>query len=217
MRAYYAWGGVRVEFFDYLLDAYGRNEAILSNEIAFKGYSAPWIKKALKSLCDAGKVIRFEKGVYYIPEDTPLGPGRLDPRKVIAKKYICDGKSVIGYFSGLTFLNMLGLSTQMPNVLELYTNNEPSRVREVPVGSQRVLLRRARTAIDSDNAATLSFLELMNFTDAAFYDDGKKKTVASYIEDNGITRSSIARYAPCFPDRAMRTLVESGIVYDVTR
>ena len=105
----------------------------------------------------------------------------------------------------------------MPNVLELYTNKEPSRVREVPVGSQRVLLRRARTAIDSDNAATLSFLELMNFTDAAFYDAGKKKTVAAYIEDNGITRSSIARYAPCFPDRAMRTLVESGVVYDVTR
>ena len=135
---------------------------------------------------------------------------------MIAKKYICDGSGIIGYFSGLTFLNMLGLSSQMPNVLELYTNKEPSRVREVPVGSQRVLLRRARTAIDSDNAATLSFLELMNFTDAAFYDAGKKKTVAAYIEDNGITRSSIAKYAPCFPDRAMRTLVESGVVYDLS-
>ena len=206
-----------MEFFDYLLDTYGRNEAILSHEIAFQGYSAPWIKKALKNLCDEGKVVRFERGVYYIPEDTPLGPGRLDPRKVIAKKYICDGSGIIGYFSGLTFLNMLGLSSQMPNVLELYTNKEPSRVREVPVGSQRVLLRRARTAIDSDNAATLSFLELMNLTDAAFYDDAKKKTVAAYIEDNGITRSYIAKYAPCFPDRAMRTLVESGVVYDVAR
>ena len=206
-----------MEFFDCLLDTYGRNEAILSHEIAFQGYSAPWIKKALKNLCDEGKVVRFERGVYYIPEDTPLGRGRLDPRKVIAKKYICDGSGIIGYFSGLTFLNMLGLSSQMPNVLELYTNKEPSRVREVPVGSQRVLLRRARTAIDSDNAATLSFLELMNFTDAAFYDAGKIKTVAAYIEDNGITRSSIAKYAPCFPDRAMRTLVESGVVYDVAR
>ena len=189
----------------------------MSHEIAFQGYSAPWIKKALKNLCDEGKVVRFERGVYYIPEDTPLGRGRLDPRKVIAKKYICNGSGIIGYFSGLTFLNMLGLSSQMPNVLELYTNKEPSRVREVPVGSQRVLLRRARTAIDSDNAATLSFLELMNFTDAAFYDACKKKTVAAYIEDNGITRSSIAKYAPCFPDRAMRTLVESGVVYDVAR
>ena len=171
----------------------GRNEAILSNEIAFKGYSAPWIKKALKSLCDAGKVIRFEKGVYYIPEDTPLGPSRLDPRKVIAKKYICDGNSVIGYFFRPDLSEHVGPLDTNANVLELYTNNEPSRVREVPVGSQRVLLRRARTAIDSDNAATLSFLELMNFTDASFYDDGKKKDVASYIEDNGITRSSIAR------------------------
>ena len=80
-RAYYARGGVGVEFFDCLLDTYGRNEAILSREIAFQGYSAPWIKKALKNLCDEGKVVRFERGVYYIPEDTPLGRGRLDVYK----------------------------------------------------------------------------------------------------------------------------------------
>ena len=206
-----------MEFFDYLLDAYGRNEAILSNEIAFQGYSAPWIKKALKSLCDEGKVIRFERGVYYIPEDTPLGPGRLDPRKVIAKKYICDGNGIIGYFSGLTFLNMLGLSSQMPNVLELYTNNEPSRVREVPVGSQRVLLRRARTAIDSDNAATLSFLELMNFTDAAFYDAGKKRPSPRTSKITASPEAPLPNTPPASPDRAMRTLVESGVVYDVAR
>ena len=162
-----------MEFFDCLLDTYGRNEAILSREIAFQGYSAPWIKKALKSLCDAGKVIRFEKGVYYIPEDTPLGRGRLDPRKVIAKKYICDGSGIIGYFSGLTFLNMLGLSSQMPNVLELYTNKEPSRVREVPVGSQRVLLRRARTAIDSDNAAQLTDFKRRKHTNMAVDKHGR--------------------------------------------
>ena len=215
MRAYYAWGGVRVEFFDYLLDAYGRNEAILSNEIAFKGYSAPWIKKALKSLCDAGKVIRFEKGVYYIPTDTPLGKSRLDPRKVIAKKYINDGNGVIGYFSGVTFLNMQGLSTQVPNILEIYTNKEPAKVREVPVGTQKVLLRRARTEITSGNVATMSFLELMNFTDGGFYDEDKRRIVAEYIRKNGVTRKSIARYAPYFPDKAMRTLVESEVIYDV--
>lgn len=208
---------MNMEFFDYLVRTYGYNEVILSNEISFNGYSVPWIKKKLKKLCDEEKIVRFEKGVYYIPMDTPLGKSRLDPKKVIAKKYINDGSGTIGYFSGMTFMNMLGLSTQMPNTMEIYTNNESSRVREVPVGSQKVLLRRARTAINSSNAATMSFLELMNFTDAGFYDADKKIIVAAFIEKNRITRKSISEYSPYFPDKAMRTLVESEVIYDVTR
>ena len=206
-----------MEFFDYLVRVYGYNEVILSNEIHYDGYSVSWIKKKLKKLCDEEKIIRFEKGVYYIPTDTPLGKSRLDPKKVIIKKYINDGNKIIGYFSGITFMNMLGLSAQMPNMMEIYTNNEPSRVREVPVGSQRVLLRRSRTAINSSNAATLSFLELMNFTDAGFYDAEKKKIIAAFIDKNGITRKSVSIYSPYFPDKAMRTLVESEVIYDVTR
>lgn len=206
-----------MEFFDYLVRTYGYNEVILSNEITYNGYSVPWIKKALKTLCDKEKIIRFEKGVYYIPTDTLLGKSRLDPRKVIIKKYIDDGNNVIGYFSGTTFMNMLGLSTQVPNKIEIYTNNESSRLREVSVGTQSVALRRARAKVNSNNAATMSFLELMNFTDADFFDSEKKNLVASFIEKNGITRKSISTYSPYFPDKAMRTLIESEVIYDVAR
>ena len=203
--------------FTYLLNTYGYNEAILLGEISFNRYSVSWIKKELQKLCEEGKILRFEKGVYYIPTDTPLGKSRLDPKKVIAKKYINNASGTIGYFSGVTFMNMIGLSTQMPNVLEIYTNCESAKGREVPVGGQRVLLRRARTEINSGNAATMSFLELMNFTDAGFYDPEKKKILADYIRDNKITRDSIAKYVPYFPDKAARTLVESEVIYDVAQ
>ena len=207
-----------MEFYDYLLSSYGYDEPILSGEISYKSYSVPWIKKMLKKLCDEEKIIRFEKGIYYIPTDTPLGKSRLDPKKVIQKKYINDGKRTIGYFSGMTFLNMLGLSAQVPNRIEIYTNNEPSRVREVSVGSQKVLLRRARTGITDDNAATMSFLELMTYTEAGFFDSkNKKKIVSAFIDKNGITRKSVSDYSPYFPDKAMRTLVESEVIYYVAR
>ena len=206
-----------MEFYNYLLSSYSYDEPILSGEISYKGYSVPWIKKMLKKLCDEEKIIRFEKGIYYIPTDTPLGKSRLDPKKVIQKKYINDGKRTIGYFSGMTFLNMLGLSAQVPNRIEIYTNNEPSRVREVSVGSQKVLLRRARAGITDDNAATMSFLELMTYTDAGFFDSNKKKIVSAFIDKNRITRKSVSDYSPYFPDKAMRTLVESEVIYDVAR
>ena len=61
----------------------------------------------------------------------------------------------------------------MPNVLEIYTNNESSKVREITVGSQRVVLRRARVEINTDNAPTLAFLELMNDITTTMLDDYK--------------------------------------------
>lgn len=206
-----------MDFYNYLVETYGYNEAIIGTEISYKEYSRPWIAKALAKLCDENKLIRFEKGVYYIPTDTLLGKSKLDAKKVITKKYINNGDNVIGYYSGITFMNMLGLSTQMPNTLEIYTNNEQSKVREVPVGNQKVILRRSRADINNSNAATMSFLELMNFTDASFYDKEKRKIVADFITEKGITRKTIAECSPYFPDKAMRTLVESGIVYDITK
>lgn len=206
-----------MEFFDYLLETFGENEVILLNEIKYKEYSLPWIKKAVAELCKDGKLVHFEKGVYYIPTNTILGKSRLDLKKVIRKKYINDGEKYIGYYSGVTFLNMLGLSTQIPNIPEIYTNNEPSRIREVSVGNGHVLLRRARAKINNENVATMSFLEMMNFTDASFYDDEKRKIISEYIIQNRITRKSIAQCSPYFPDKAMRTLIESGVIYAVTQ
>ena len=63
----------------------------------------------------------------------------------------------------------------MSNVSEIYTNNENSRVREVPVGSQKVILRKSREKVSRENVKVLSFLELMNFTDAKFYDEERKE------------------------------------------
>jgi len=53
--------------FEFLLQQYGANEPILSAEITFQDYSRPWIYKQLNKLCEAGKLVRYEKGIYYIP------------------------------------------------------------------------------------------------------------------------------------------------------
>lgn len=203
--------------YDSLLETYGTNEPIFSNEICFEDYSRPWISKQLAQLCENGKIIRYEKGVYYIPTDTVFGKSLLNPRKVIERKYISNNGNIIGYYSGLTLQNQLRLTTQMSNVIEIYTNNEPTRVRDVFVGKQKVLLRRARTTITAANVAVLSFLELMNTLDPVMLDDEKKSILISYISDRQIKRKDITTYAPFFPDNAMRTLIESEVIYSVAQ
>ena len=74
-----------------------------------------------------------------------LGKSRLDRKKIIVKRYINDGYCATGYFPKINFMNMLGLSTQMPIKLEIYMNNEQKRLREAPVGNQSILMCSART------------------------------------------------------------------------
>ena len=203
--------------YEYLLQQYGTNEPIVSAQITFKEYSRPWIMKQLKSLCEDGKLIRFEKGIYYIPTDTVFGKSILNPRKVIEKKYINDGENTIGYYSGITFQNQLKLTTQMPNVIEIYTNNETTNVRYVMVGKQKVILRKARTTINSTNVAVLSFLEMMNNVMPQTLDREKKNRIAEYINSNGITKQDIISYATVFPDKVMRNLIESEAIFSVAQ
>lgn len=202
--------------YDSLLKEYGYNEPILINEIQFQGYSRPWINKEINRLCDKNKLVRFEKGIYYIPKQTLLGNSILNPNKVIEKKYIRSNKDIFGYYSGYYLLNQLGITEQMPNIIEIYTNNESSKARDVRVGSQTVRLRRARTDVTSENAAVLTFLELMNIIDTDCFDEEKRQVVTEYILKNKISRRDITRYAPAYPDRAMRAMIESEVIYSVT-
>ena len=198
-----------------LIEQYGYNEPIFTQEIVYKSYSKPWLYKELNRLCEQGLLVRFDKGIYYIPKQTPLGPSLLDPRKVIRKKYVQNGEKTVGYYAGNTLLNLMNLSTQMPNNIEVYTNNEKAKLREVKIGNHCVVLRRTRTPVTNANVAVLQFLEMMNITNASFFDEDRKAAVNRYIKDNAITQDKVTAYAPVFPDRAMRNLIESGVVYSV--
>lgn len=198
-----------------LYKKYGTNEPILLSEILYKDYSRPWIMKQLQILCEDGSLCKYEKGVYYIPTETIFGKSILDPRKVIEKKYINDCNRIMGYYSGIIFQNQLKITTQMPNVIEVYTNNERSKVREVTIGNKRVVLRRARTEINSENAPVLSFLELMNDITPSSLDEEQRERIVEYILVNNITRKDILEYANVFPDKVMRNLIESEAIFFV--
>ena len=202
--------------YDSLLERYGYNEPILTNEIQFNNYSKPWIYKELNRLCEAEKIKRFEKGVYYIPQMGPLGASLLNPRKVVEKKFIKGNDETFGHYAGYYLLNLMGLSTQVPNIIEIYSNHESSKVRDVNVGGQNIRIRRPRVDITLENAPVLVFLEMMNTIDTNSLDEEKKNILIKYIQDYNITRKDITKYSPSYPDKAVRAMVESEVIYSVT-
>ena len=47
--------------------------------------------------------------------------------------------------------------------------------------------------------------------------DEKKAILTRFVADRKITRRDITTYAPFFPDKALRTLVESEVIYSVAQ
>ena len=203
--------------YESLIDKYGFNEPFLSSDISFNSYSRAWIFKEIRQLCKSGKIVRYEKGVYFIPKQTRLGTSVVDPLAVVERKYIKSNDQIFGYYGGQTFLNRLGLTTQVPNLIEIYTNKEASKVRNVSVGSINVRLRKTKVGVTEKNAAVLSFLELMNYLPTGYLNEEKKKVLEDYVVKNNITRNDISLFAPKFSDKAMRNLVESEVIYSVAR
>ena len=134
---------------------------------------------------------------------------------MIERKYLSDKGKKIGFYTGITALQQAGLSTQISNVPEIQTNNESSKLRRVKVGNQEVILRKARVRINNENIAVLRFLDIMSIASANFLDTVKKGILKKWIDENGITREQVMQFAPVFPDKSMRNLVESGVIYYV--
>ena len=199
----------------YLKDKYGCNEPIYIKEIQFKNYSRPWIFKELKKLVDSGEMKRFDTGIYYFPIKMFFGDSFLDPRKVVERRFLSNGYDVYGYIAGVSLLNLTGLSTQVPNLIELVTNNETTRVRNINVGTQRVRARRSRTTVTKENVTALQFLDLMNSVKPTAMGETEQFMLRKYIRDSGVTRNAVTQYAGFFPAKAMKNMIESEVVYEL--
>lgn len=121
----------------------------------------------------------------------------LNPNKVIERKYLTENGERIGFYTGITAFQRIGLSTQMSNVPEIQTNNENSKLRRVKVGSQEVILRKARVKITNQNSSVLQFLEMMNSAAAGYFDEERKEILRNWMQKMNITRQFVTEYAPC--------------------
>ena len=201
-----------MNFEEYLKNKYGFNEPIYIKVLQFESYSRSWIFKELKNLVDIGELKRFDTGIYYFPTKMPWGVSYLNPRKVIQKRFLSDGDSVYGYIAGLSLKNQVGLSTQVPPLLEIVTNRESAQVRYVNVGPQKVRLRRARATITNENVNALQLLDLLSNITPNAMDETEWFMLSKYISDSGVTKSKIFKYIDLFPVLAMKNLMEIGII-----
>ncbi len=197
--------------FEYLKDHYKNAEPIFLDDIHIEGMKRDNFRQQIKTLADAGKIVRYEKGIYYIPKRTRFsssaGPS---PETVARYKYISRHGRTDGYYSGSTFANLIGISQQVPMKKEIVSNNMAAIVREIIIGEQIFIVRRPYVKIDNDNVKVLQILDLLKNLDRYLdcSNDEARKIIKKYSLANQITRESIDKYIRSFPDSTFRFYYE---------
>ncbi|WP_297407263.1 DUF6088 family protein [uncultured Cetobacterium sp.] len=85
------------------------------------------IAKILSRLTKNKKINRIEKGVFYKAKKTRFGKLKPEIEEII-KAEVKNDRKITGYISGILSYNKLGLTTQIPNVIEIVTEKrKPSK------------------------------------------------------------------------------------------
>ena len=200
---------------DKIKEKFDINQPIFTEEIMelFPQYSRPYIFRLIDNLEKSGELIRYSKGVYFIPKKTFFGVSTITADSVIEKKYLKQFNSVFGIYSGLKLLNLFSITTQVPNVIEIVTNNETMRCREINLNGRTFVLRKSRFQINANNANAYMVLQL--FSDLGTktkLDDFSQRRLTEFIKEKNITQTQLLTLAMKFPAQTMKNLIGSGIL-----
>lgn len=106
------------EYIGSTIDRFPKGYVFTYKDFSDKVKSREAVIKTLNRMAASGKIAKLAKGKFYKPEDTAFG--KLQPRqKQIVKDLLeSDGKPV-GYLTGYSIYNQLGLTTQVSNTIQI--------------------------------------------------------------------------------------------------
>jgi hypothetical protein len=115
--------------------------------------------KALNRMVASGKLAKLSKGKYYKPENSPFGSLKPVQAQVV-KDLLEDEGKVIGYLTGYSIYNQLGLTTQVSNTIQIGKNEvRPSFRRE----SYTIAFVRQKNTISKENIPFLQVLDAIRY------------------------------------------------------
>jgi hypothetical protein len=153
--------------------------------------------KALNRMAASGKIAKLSKGKYYKPESTPFGD-ILPSQKQVVKDLLEENGKPVGYLTGYSIYNKLGLTTQVSNTIQIGKNDiRPNFKRE----------RYTIAFIKQKNIITKESIPLLQILDAIRY--------IKKIPDSN-TRSSCLRFLEIVKglnEKEISILIRSAMKY----
>ena len=188
--------------YNYIKTHYKQAEPIFLSDLLRTNITEPDLNQQLKELFEKGLLQQYDEEVYFIPKKTTLNSIIGPNADVVARyRFISKGDNVDGFYAGNTFANQIGISTQVPYVIEIVSNNVLDD-GEVLIGNRRFDVRKSVVPITKENVYVLQMLELLKNLDAYLdctYEEAREK-FAEYISVCEITKSEAEMYIKEYPE-----------------
>ena len=202
--------------YNYIREHYKEAEPIFFSDLEREDITRSALNQQLKKLCDKGLLEKYDVGVYFIPKKTLLNSTIGPNADMVARyRFISKGNNIDGFYGGNSFANQIGISTQVPQVVEIVSNNTNSSDREVRIGNRRFYVKIPIVQITKENVYVLQMLELLKNLDAYLdysYEEAREK-FAEYISFHGIKRSDVDMYIRKYPVATFKYYYELGLDY----
>ncbi len=114
----------------------------------------------LKRMADHGDIKRLRKGEYCHVKQTVFGPITPDIDQMMITSMTVNGGGRIGYESGASLLNRVGLTTLLPRMVEITTNRYGE---QLPEGCH-IKLKKPAAPVTDGNWKYLQFIDAVGYS-----------------------------------------------------
>jgi len=169
------------------------------------------VVKALNRMVAAGKIAKLSKGKYYKPETTTFGILQPEQSQVVKDLLEENGKA-IGYLTGYSIFNSMGLTTQLSNAIQIGKNVVRPAFKR---GQYTISFIKQNNTITKENIPFLQILDAIRYIkkipDTTISKSSKRLSLLlKNLSDS--EKSSLVRLALKYPPSAralLGTLLDS--------
>ena len=117
------------------------------------------IIKHLNRMVKSGKINKLSKGKYYKPQESVFGT-LLPEQYQIVKDLLEEGGKRIGYITGYSAYNSLGLTTQISNIIQIGKQQTRPKLKR---GRFTITFIKQKNTINKENIPLLRLLDVIRF------------------------------------------------------
>lgn len=205
-------------FIERVQEKFSANEPIFTEELIslFPEYSRVQVFRFINGAKKENALVQYDKGIYFMPRVTKIGFSMITADAVAKKKYLSCREKVYGVIGGIGLQNSFSITAQVPATIEIVTNNEATRGREIFIKNRRFLIKKSRVEINADNVAAYTVLQLFDdFGTETRLDDNAQRRVLEYLKARRVTKNELLQIAIYFPSRTLKKLIGSGILNEI--
>ena len=175
------------EIKEYIIKFYDEND---------KGKVFNNIRTILNRMNKEGIIEKAYRGIYYIPNENVFGKMLLGNRQIIKYKYIMDKDGNIkGYFTGAKLFNEAHLTTQVPNIIDIATN-ECKNNSKYKNKNLKIIIRKPRIEVNNENYKYLQLFDLIENKDNIGIEvNNPDEVIYNFIKENNLNYKKIIEYA----------------------